>query len=405
MLLGLLFFATGPLWFGGSRFPAVPLLNDLWVAPAIQRLISMAVIACLVTLILFAQREHLRTALALILVGLIVGLVLLNQHRLQPWLLHLTLLIVVLSFKPSKTSHRTIRWMTVGIYFHSAISKLDYDFLTEGGFYLVRALGSVLQQTPDTWPRWLQLTSIAALPTFELIVAILLMSRLQRVGWRLAIVMHIGLLVALVTLNHKPAVLLWNIGFVLQAVYFLGTNVASSQLQTKLTGKALRTVHRYAVTAVCCLPFLNYEPIHIWDNWPSWALYSTRSERIGVFVLNNATQRLPLSIQQFVGGPGPIFRRVKIDRWSLEETGAPVYPEDRFWVAVALQLTTDMPPEKDTHTEPIHLQIESPSNRFTGKRKTVRLAGRKQLLDYATRFWLNAAPTASNIDGDPARAR
>ena len=383
-------------------------MGALWVAPIVQRLISMAVFACLVTLILCAQRQHLRIAIALTTVGLIAGLVLLNQHRLQPWLLHLTLLIVTLSFGRNNTSHATIRWITIGIYFHSAISKIDYDFLTGGGFYLVRALGTVFQQTPDIWPKWLQVASITALPVFELIVAILLMSRLQRRGWMLAIVMHTGLLIALFNLNHKPAVLLWNIGFVLQALYFLSTDTASSKLQSNLTGKVSQTVNRMAVAAACFLPFLNYEPVHIWDNWPSWALYSTRSERVGVFVLDEAKQRLPPSVRQFVGPPSPILCRVKVDRWSLEETGAPVYPEDRFWVGVALQLSAAVPRDQNSSAEPIHIhmQIEFPANRLSGKRKTVRLAGRQQLIGHASRFWLNAVPSSVRpADNAPIPAR
>lgn len=415
-----LLLATGPLWFGGSNFPAVPLFGGLWVAPAAQRLISMATVACLILLAMFAHKDHFRFALALIVTGLFVGLVQLNQHRLQPWLLHLTILIAVLAIRKPNTPHTAIRWITAGIYFHSAISKLDYDFLTGGGLYLVKALGTVLHLTPETWPGRLQTAAIAGLPTFEFIVAILLISRAKRLGWICTAAMHIGLLTALVQLNHKPAVLIWNAWFVLQAMYCLAIE-SGGVVPAGSDGKNSKTLAGHAVAAaaigiVWVLPMLNYEPTDIWDNWPSWALYSTRSERISVFVPEELISHLPPTVQKFVAPPSPILCRIKVDRWSLEQTGAPIYPEDRFWAAVALHLAAEADSKQTTNTRTrtqtqrrttspetsIHVQIESKANRFSGKRKSVRLMGHQQLLDYTSRFWLNAIPqTLQPIDRQP----
>jgi hypothetical protein len=390
-----LMLATGPLWFGGNSFPVIPLVGGLSADPAVQRIASQVVIVCLAAIILFAQRNHVRTGCAFLVMLLLGALVLLNQHRLQAWLVELLIVIGILAFSPQlPNSLRTIRLVTIGIYFHSAVSKFDYDFLSGGGFYLVKAMTDQLHLPADGWPAWARVSATTVLPLFEMSVAVLLISRRFRLyGWLMAILMHAVLLAALFGLYHKPGVLIWNAWFIAQAIFFLSISDSTPKTSgAKVLPTGARLVSVIAIVTACVMPFFNYEPIHLWDNWPSWSLYSSRSERVGVFIHEDAIASLPKPMQQFVGRPAPFLCRVKVDRWSLEATGAPVYPEDRFGVGVALQLAKQTDDDRTDSHGSVFVRIDSVANRFSGERDSLELNGRRQLQSFADSFLLNASP-------------
>ena len=79
--------------------------------------------------------------------------------------------------------------------------------------------------------------------------------------------------------------------------------------------------------------------------------------------------------------------KLRIDRWSLEALGAPVYPQDRFQVGVALALA-----EKYNLGQDIRVEIDSPANRWTGNRSTKVYQGAGAIRELAGQYRLNAFP-------------
>lgn len=372
-------FATRPLWFSDNQFPAIGILNGLSVSPGVERVVGWLLLATIGWVLLFTAKDHQRQAGVLVVVGLSVVLVVLNQHRLQPWLIHVNLLLIILCAR----RFEAIRWVTIGIYFHSAASKLDHSFLTEGGHYLVEAIVACIGLSTVDWPGSAKLLACTALPVFELLIAALLVYR-RKNGWVLAILMHMGLIAALLQLGHQPGVILWNGVFIVQAIAFL-LHAHSSKPKSK-PNLAPGVIGIPCMMLACLVPFANYEPIDIWDNWPSWSLYSTRNERIRVFVQEYARAELPSAVLPFVDAPNGLGHcQIKIDRWSLHETSAPIYPEDRFQIGVALELASEM-----TSSDGIIVRVASKSDRINGERTTTTLIGRKQIQAYLDRFWLNA---------------
>ena len=87
----------------------------------------------------------------------------------------------------------------------------------------------------------------------------------------------------------------------------------------------------------------------------------------------------------------PLWRddrcQLRVDRWSLHAVDAPIYPQNRFQIGVALALAEAY--ELDDHMLVI---VESAADRFTGKRSSQTLDGVAPLKNKAEQDWLNAVP-------------
>ena len=140
--------STWPLWTGTSSFPQIPFLESLcevgvWADGVCLALILAGSVSTLIgaTVSLIdngrnREQRVLRIALRLETIGPCVfamglGLsVLLNQHRLQPWVWHFMLLVPLLARPPRRSDGikrpiQNVLILTTSIYFFSAVSKLD----------------------------------------------------------------------------------------------------------------------------------------------------------------------------------------------------------------------------------------------------------------------------------------
>jgi hypothetical protein len=85
---------------------------------------------------------------------------------------------------------------------------------------------------------------------------------------------------------------------------------------------------------------------------------------------------------------------VKLDRWSLAETESPMYPEDRFQLAIIRAILGRC-------QQPVRFRIEisSPSIPFWWHRETAVIQSEKELRDASVPMYLNV--TASEIGDLP----
>ena len=121
------------------------------------------------------------------------------------------------------------------------------------------------------------------------------------------------------------------------------------------------------------------------DVWPSWGVYAANTARVQILVDpttidGDAVITRFLTARQVQDGR----EYLRLDRWSIESCDAPVYPEDRFQIAVCLALY-------DAHLGiEIETIWESPANRWNGKRTTRRFKSKAELERFAERFYMNA---------------
>jgi hypothetical protein len=399
---------TWNLWIPQSLFPRIPFI------PAVGELprwiewsgLALAVVGLLVVA-LGPSAGRVRNVGLCLFATTIAFLILVDQHRLQPWAYQFLIVAIVLACCPPQRAACLLRLLVISIYLHSALSKCDASFLhTQGQTFLSTLLGQLGIST-DYWSQAARYLGASLFPGGELLIALGLCFRRTRfAALCIAVCMHLLLLATLGPwgLGHKPGVLVWNLYFIAQDVLLFGwfpftwRNTFSSTDDEPDRVEECRDTRRPAESnrslasafaggmtlAVVVLPF--FEPFGWYDSWPSWAVYATRAERVRVFVDEASADQLPAELHPFLSSPRYLDnrRRIKIDQWSLHTLDAPVYPQSRFQLGVALALG-----ENAELGNAIHVEIESAANRWTGVRAARTISGVSAIRDELDRFWLN----------------
>ncbi len=208
---------TWRLWFMPAAFPQVPLVSwggaylsgaTFW-EPASWGLRSWRY--CF-----FRNAALVADLASWLFVGAFAGMVLLDQHRLQPWAFEFLILLVVMAILPAARAVPCLRLVVVSIYLHSGLSKLDASFLTTHGETFVAVLAGSVGWDFAEWPESARRLFVAALPLGEIAVAFgLCFRRTQKPAVWATFLMHASLLWILgpFGLGHQPGVLIWNAVF------------------------------------------------------------------------------------------------------------------------------------------------------------------------------------------------
>jgi len=394
--------ATWPLWTSDAAFPRVPFLGGLRGMPTWLEG-SVLAVACVALAAAFAagsQRRLGRCAL-LVFVGAVGCLALADQHRLQTWVYQLSILSLILAVMSPREAIVWARLVVVSVYFYSALSKLDWTFIESGGGQIAEGLTTFLHTGREHLGSSRQILA-GSLVVGEFLVALgLCWRRWRRAALIGSVVMH-GLLLAALGpwgAGHKPGVLLWNVFFIVQNVVLFG--LAGERLPTdEIAGEAAansgrrpaawrasQAAVRAAVVFVVLFPLT--EPFGFCDVWPAWAVYATGPERLRVYVDAADRARLPPEVRKFVDKSRFEDERclVRIDRWSLEATQAPLYPQNRYRLGVALALAQATGLE-----ERIHVEIDGPAERWTGRRSSRAVTGAAAISAELNHDWLNGFP-------------
>lgn len=388
---------TWRLWVPHTSFPQVPLFGWAIHAPFwIDWLLLVVCIICLFLVFVGRLSLHWNSAAWLISSAMMFGLMVLNQHRMQPWAYLTVLSGLLLGACTVPQSVRWLRWLVVSVYFYSAMSKFDYLFVTTLGQEFLQTGFGLFEISFQSWPATLRQWITLSLPMGELLVAVLLMiSRLRRSGVVLGIVLHLLLLLILGPwgMNHRPGVLIWNLQFCVLLVLLFWPTGDQPMVSDEPTeperppwGTALASVARgIAMLALLC-PLL--DGVERWDHWLSWGLYSTRAPRVELYLSEHLVPGLPADLRQHSSHAtySGYLRKFALDRWSLAELGVPIYPQDRFHTGLCLALIQSY--ELDAV---VAVHSSSPS-RLTGQRQQERWTGNREILDAASGFWFNARP-------------
>jgi len=376
--------ATWTLWSGRREFPAVPLLTLSLpgsVFAASLLLAATLIIAISHFTLRLAKRQRLWCFLALLPA---IYLVLADQHRLQAWHWLFMLSLTVRLLLPDRELLPALRHVIITVYVCSALSRLTplpAETIT----------GVIVRQL-------LNMTGLKALgaddasftllchgmTAGEFLVGVLLLCKATRtVGCVAAMLLHSGLLIALgpFGLNHHWGVLLWNLCFLcVVPALFLANNQKPAESPATFSRR-----YRNLVASVWIFPLSGL--IGIADNWPSWQLYSSRPESWILLVHEADRGMLPPIMASSIGEPAPLSNwcPVKLDRWSLEQTSSPMYPEDRFQLAIVEWLLNQCKPEIQ-----FAVQISSPARPFWWRRESRTISSLEELAIEQRRYILGA---------------
>ena len=393
---GLLLLAiTWRLWTPQTEFPQIPFFSWLVDVPGVADWIALLGTSIGLIAMFFTSCRMAKPAIGLFLIS-IVPLILLNQHRLQPWVYLLIVASSLLLCLPNKTCLTWLRRIVISIYLYSAISKFDYQFVFSVGDQMLDVLAGFVGLEPDGLPQWAQVSLVLCLPLTELLTGVLLLfpKTTRPAGW-LAIGLHASLLLVLgpLGLNHQPGVLVWNGWFIAQAWLLFTTrppqasdsvepNIEIPESQSRPVdlvwlGRLLATfVILFPLTCVIS-PWFEL-PIKA-DHWIAWEVYAPRSSR--------ARTQSPMPSTSAQQWQTPMFHTP--NQWSLDQLGVPVYPQDRFQFGCWLALFDQQSGSNERTPAVI---VSGTANRWTGEREQTRIDGPVDAQKYRTRLWFNTRP-------------
>ncbi|MFO0975078.1 MAG: hypothetical protein U0996_01705 [Planctomycetaceae bacterium] len=394
---------TYRLWLGTTEFPAVSLPG--WTIDAASRqALSICLLGCCGATILTGIRQWralrrakttasennasteggpsfdgLSTAVRVTVGGAALFATLCaiaNQHCLQAW--HWLFMIVMTfaaTLRPSKF-FPSLMLVLAGVYLCSGLSRITLSTQPNATEMIVQAIMKFCLPANIAGDlQWIHRLAIVA-ACGEILAGVLLFSRrTQRMGLILACVMHLCLILALgpFGLKHHWGVILWNVCF----LCLLPLVVVKPDMK-----QPVRFPIADAWPGICVLTFSLSGLLSISDNWPSWQLYSSRPETWELWLDSSTAEQLPVPLKKYVAS-GTLtgdWVVLKLDRWALDATGAPIYPEDRFLCAVIVEVLAQL-------KDPVFaVQIDEPEVLWW-KRRTRELTS-QEALDQERQRWL-----------------
>ena len=328
---------TWPLWFAAAVFPRVPLVALLKDAPTwVLAGVSCLFVICLLALI-FCVGPCRRYQRALLTGAVLSGTmaVICNQQCLQPWHWLFLLALLMRLLLPLGDIRKVLCVVIASTYLFSAASRIG-PYVSDGmGHRITLSLLHIVGVNASDDVVSLLCVLLTGL---EFAVGVLLIvPRTRIVGLIGAIVMHLVLAVALspAGMNQYPAVIVWNV-FLAGWVPLIFLPCALSDAECLLpVGPAAWA----AMIASFIWPLLALTGFT--DSWTGWQLYSPRPAVLALRIHEDVVDWLPPDVGKHVAPPPLLddWCPLRIDRWSLETTGAPLYPEARFQLAVAVHVT------------------------------------------------------------------
>ncbi|QDT94548.1 hypothetical protein [Gimesia algae] len=418
---------TWRLWTPQTLFPQVPLFAWVSEIPATVDWLSFTIMGlsliCLLVLsvVPFLMKrsegdddpQFQRLCGCLFLLAFVLAVVF-DQHRLQPWAYQFALGLLILTVLKPPRAIALFRLLVISIYFYSALSKCDASFVQTLGRQLAEGLFSAVGISTAYWSKQTLSWIATSFPVGEFLIAFgLFFRRTRQVALWVAVGMHLTLILAIgpLGLNHYQGVLIWNVYFILQDLILFHARFqnqkpvepAESQVEERVSQSAVTGLARgvqILIWFALLAPLL--EPTGYFDHWPSWGLYASHHDRVVLLIDEEAKWELPPDLQPFIDSPQPLSRwcRMRVERWSLADLGAPLYPQARFQLGVALAVGKAVEQNQaQNESQPrIRLLYESAADRWSGKRKIREYNGLSQIEPLTGEFLLNAAPRPFQIE-------
>ncbi|MFT5526852.1 MAG: hypothetical protein ACI9HK_004832 [Pirellulaceae bacterium] len=395
----LLMLSTWRLWTSQHGFPQVPLLQfGHWWPRQLDAVVSVLALFFCLAATSIGRPSRLRCAIYL---GFSVAMGMLfasDQHRLQPWAFQFTVIAIIFACCERRDTMKLCRWLVIGIYIYSAVSKLDAAFFASVGRELANTMVGIVGVELSRFPPAVQNAVIGSFPLIELLLGLALLFKVAPRGTVVvAMLMHFGLLLVLspLGLDHKMGVLLWNVCFLVQIpiLFWPFVDDANSAEETPSVGQSVRgnrSVGAWLAHAVVAIVLVvpAFEPWGFCDHWIAWGLYAPRSSRAELHLHSNQLPKIPDTIPHKASTKWQGWHRIDLSSWSLNELSVPIYPQSRFQLGVVESLIE----ECELDESGIHLTIMNASDRFTGARKTTDISRTYQRKNAVAQFWFGSTP-------------
>ena len=380
------------MWTPQTEFPQIPFFSVLTEVPGWADWLLLAGTAIGLAVMIGYRRDQVLTwGVPLFLVAAI-GLVLLNQHRLQAWTYLLVVATTIAFTLPSRLSLNFLRALLISVYVFSAISKLDYQFTHTVG----------QQMWSSVWPDFTSLSEsirirlAVALPIGELLVALLLCipgKIVRGVGLWAAVTMHCGLILLFspLGLDQLPGVIIWNAQFIVMLLILFSPDYwwdadEPNQQPRHDPGRSLSTVGVVFACFVILFPLTQFWGIC--DHWPAWELYAPRTSRTRL-ILEPGQPRMPGLPVRTTRLLGLNTDEVDWAEWSQSALGVPIYPQARFQLGCCRALLTLEDAKRPAVAACV---LESAADHRTGSRNDTRI----RVIDIPRfgdqQYWLNTQP-------------
>ncbi|MFN9718780.1 MAG: hypothetical protein ACK58L_08815, partial [Planctomycetota bacterium] len=383
---------TWRIWIFGGEVPRIPLFAA--ALPASLSLAASAVLAigCISILLDVISRRACRALVEVLtwMAGFLCALA--NQQCLQAWHWLFLLSLGLWLLTNQAVWPNLMRQVFCTIYVCSALSRLT---LTPG-----TGMTAVIARQLLQWVGVSEFRQADLLPGLchglslgEFAIGILLLFDRSRLpGIVAAECLHLTLLLVLgpAGLNHHAGVLIWNMCLIAMIPLVFPRSNEADRVPRNDASTITQAVHpgfkdSIATTMIWLWPLSGL--FGFADNWPSWQLYSNRPEIWTLYVQYSEAKLLPESVRGYLGEAGTLedFLPVRLDRWVLHETGCPMYPEDRFQLAIIEWCVRDFPMDAE-----FEVRVSEPQMRWWQRRQRV-LRGRAELDLERTRMVLNSA--------------
>ena len=389
-----LLFVTHKLWFPTSEFPIVPLISLSGTnSVELDWGLSIILVVLLVAWMGIRERSKFAVVVPACIVVVLSALILLNQHRAKPWAYLTGIACILIAGLSPERAFAGLRLLFISVYFYSAISKLDYLFVHKMGQLFIDTGFDLLRINPGLVSKNVRLACIFGIPIFELLTAFaLLFRKTRRIGIPMATIMHVGLLALLgpFGLDHKPAVLIWNLFFI--AFIILLFNRSHLETDDELDfGQTKTPILKFGAIGILSIALIApaFESLGWWEQWPSWSLYADRAEKAEVFVRRDRLVDLPPAVRNYFGpsGSNDEWSKLYVEAWAIGETDSPAYPQSRFYLGLAIDLA-----QRCRLGEDIRVNLYGIPNRWTGSRQAETIVGQDTMVERAMQFRMHALP-------------
>ena len=335
LLLGIAF--SRELWFPVSRtFPRAPILFALPESfVVVFEWLFSSILSVSLILAIFARRPKIFPAIAVLSLLLLFFF---DQTHLQPWAYEYLLIFTVYFWHDWKSDdaaarHRTIglaQIVIAGIYVWSGVQKMNFHFSHD-------VLPSLLQPLENLFPSIpipFALLGVV-LPALELLTGCgLLFRKTRNLAVCLAVSMHVVILCLLIAKNYNSIVWFWNLTLIFADVFAFWRNDFSLK---EVLGSEKFSARKLVVFAALLLPCLNF--FGWWDSFLSGAYYSGNVEIPAIRISDEVFEKLPPTAKSTVFQTKTTGERILPPfEWSIADTNAPVYLEERVFRQVTLEI-------------------------------------------------------------------
>ena len=323
---------SSALWVPLHRsFPVIPFFENLNLLPLwIHYLFTVT--AVLALLLCSFQKTNRKAALRIFLVAIVFSM-LMDQLRWQPWVYHLTWMLLAFIIYPPNEEKKVlnwIRWILALIYIWSGLQKLNISFIQINFPWMLEPFF-----VPETDSGlWILYILGAGATLLELGLGIgLLIQKTQRISAYLLIVMHLLIIVVVSPLGHSTnyAIIPWNICFsVLLWLLF----IKSKSKPFDPLG-SLKSSHSVKLVV---LFFGLFPVLSIWGYWPKFfsaALYSGNTISGELYLSDQFLSTLPEDVREKAN---PDNNGLTLNQWTTKEITTAIYPNKDYMIRVFKKL-------------------------------------------------------------------